>query len=148
MSSEESAAARSTRFRNRLIVSAFALAALVFIIGPFVVVWWGSRDFCPAEVKAKGRSSGTDWEVTRSDCGAPVGVVWQVRIIPTKGVSSLAYEARGGPEPVGYEQKGFAGTITLAEPPKGAAGRTVGIELDPRGRPVAPVKFVEGARVE
>lgn len=136
------------RFRNRLIVTAFGIAAFVFILGPFLVIWWGSQDFCPSEVKVRGRSSGTDWEVLRSDCGLPVGIVWQVRITPTKGVSNLAYDSRGGPEPVAYEQKGFEGTITLAEPPKGATEKTVTIALDPRGRPVAAVKFVNGVRIE
>lgn len=147
MSSEAPAAPH--RLRNRLTVAAFGLAALVFLVGPFVVVWWGSRDICPAEITAKGRSSGTDWEVTRSDCGAPVGIVWQVRIIPTKGTSQLAYDARdGGPVPVGYEQKGFVGTVALAEAPAGGSDRTVTIEIDHRGRPVAPVRFVGGKRVE
>jgi hypothetical protein len=148
LSSESPDRAASLRFRNRLVVAAFGIAALVFILGPFLVIWWGSQDFCPSEVKAKGRSSGTDWEVTRSDCGVPVGIVWQVRIIPTKGASHVAYDARGGPEPVAYEQKGYAGTITLAEPPKDSPAKTVGIELDHRGRPVAAVKFVNGLRIE
>lgn len=145
---ESPEALKKRRFRNRIVVSAFGAAALVFILGPFLVIWWGSQDFCPTEVKAKGRSSGTDWEVTRSDCGAAVGLVWQVRIIPTKGASHLAFDSRGGPEPVGYEQSGFTGTVTLAEAPAGSAERTVAVPLDHRGRPVAPVKYVKGTRIE
>lgn len=148
MTVESPEALKKRRFRNRIVVGAFGVAALVFILGPFLVIQWGSQDFCPAEVKAKGRSSGTDWEVTRSDCGPAVGLVWQVRIIPTKGASHLAFDARGGPEPVAYEQKGFTGTVTLAEAPAGSTERTVAIPLDHRGRPVAPVKYVKGTRVE
>lgn len=141
--------AAGNRTRNRIVVSAFGLAALIFILGPIAWIQWNARDFCPAEVKAGGRSSGTDWEVTRSDCGAQVGVVWQLRIIPTKGVSHLAYEARaGGPEPVGYEQKGFEGTVRLAAPPPGAAEPSVVVKLDHRGRPEQAVRFAEGRRVE
>ena len=150
MTPESSTVDRSRRLRNRLVVSAFGAAALVFLVGPFVVRWYGTRDICRDVVvtaKDRDRASGTDWEVSKSDCGPPVGIVWQLRIIPTKGISSLAYEARdGGQEPVGYEQKGFAGTIRLAGPVGDAT--TVNIELDPRGRPVAPVKFVAGKRVE
>lgn len=140
--------AASQRLRNRIVIVVFGVMALIFIAGPFFYIQWGSRDFCPYEVKASGRSSGTDWEVTRSDCGGAVGVVWQVRITPTKGTSNLAFESRGGPTPARYEQKGFEGTVTLAEPAKGSADLTIPVPLDPRGRPVAAIKFVDGTRVE
>ena len=139
----------TSRWGTRLTLAAFAIAAAVFIAGPIVWIQWNARDFCPAEIKAKGRSAGTDWEVARSDCGGEIGVVWQVRIIPTKGVSNLAFEARGGgPEPVGYEQKGFEGKVLLAAAPPGETERSVGIRLDERGRPVAPVRFSGGKRVD
>lgn len=137
----------SQRFRNRMVVTVFGIAALVFLVGPFVVKWWGQRDFCPSIVTAKGRSSGTDWAVTKADCGPEVGVVWQVRIIPTKGVSNLAYDARGGPEPVSYEQSGFTGTIKLANAPIGSSETTVAIAIGHGGRPVAPVRFQNGQRL-
>jgi hypothetical protein len=138
----------SRRWRNRVIVGVFAVATLVFIVSPPIIKWWGVGGVCPTEITAKGRSSGTDWEVAKSDCGAEVGTVWQVRIIPTKGYSNLAYDARqGGPVPLAYEQAGFKGTITLAEPPAGSTETKVAIELGPQGRPVAPIRFVEGKRV-
>ena len=138
--------ARAQRRRNRLIIAIFGLLALVFVASPPVIRWWMQRGICPAEVTAKGRSSGTDWEITRSECGATVGVVWQVRIIPTGGASWPIYDARGGPVPTGYEQEGFSGTVALQSPPKGATEAKVTVELDMKGRPKAAARYVDGVR--
>lgn len=139
-------AARRQNRRNRGIILIFVVLALVFVVSPPVIRWWMQQGICPAEVTAKGRNSGTDWEVTRSDCGATVGTVWQVRIVPTAGASWAVYDARGGPVPLAYEQSGFTGTVTLQTPPKGATETTIPIELDMKGRPKKTVRFVDGVR--
>ena len=137
---------RHTNRRNRIVIAAFAVAGLVFLVSPFAIRWWMTQDLCPTEIISHGRTGGTDWEIARSECGPEVGVVWQVRIIPTKGVSTPVYDARGGPEPIGYEQSGFDARVFLATPPEGSTETVIPIRLDMKGQAIAPVRFIDGKR--
>lgn len=134
------------RRRNRMILLAFGCAGLLFLLVPNIVIWYGSRDLCPSQVTKSGVNDGTRWEVLRNDCGGDIGVVWQLRVIPDKGYSAVAMQARGGPEPVGWSQSGFQGQVHLATVPEGETSDVATVKLDPKGQPVGMVEFVNGRR--
>ncbi|MDR3495600.1 MAG: hypothetical protein P4L82_13465 [Ancalomicrobiaceae bacterium] len=146
------------RLGNRLVLMAFAVSALAFLIVPFVVQWWGISSACPYSVTSRGVSDGTKWEVIRSDCGpgpAPGsgaverpggGIIWQLRVIPDRGYSAVVMTAGGRPEPVKWEQSGFTGTVVIAAPAEGETATRFPIKLDPKGQPTEAVEFVDGKR--
>jgi hypothetical protein len=127
-------------------VGAFAICAFLFLVFPYLLIWWGSRDVCPSVITTHGKTDGTAWEISRSDCGGSTGIVWQMRVIPDKGYSAVVMESRGGPEPVGWEQAGFEGTVVLSAPPKGEGSVRVRLKLDPKGQPLGGVDFRDGQR--
>ncbi len=129
-----------------MILLAFGIAGLLFLAVPNIVIWYGSRDLCPSTVTKSGLNDGTRWEVLRNDCGGDIGVIWQLRVIPDKGYSAVAMQARGGPEPVGWSQSGFQGQVHLAAPPEGETSDLATIKLDPKGQPIGMVEFVNGRR--
>jgi hypothetical protein len=133
------------RWRNRLMLGAFAVSAFVFLVLPQLLVWVGSAGVCPSSVMSHGKSDGTAWEVLRNDCGSG-GIVWQMRIIPDRGYSAVVMESRGGPEPVGWEQSGFVGTVILSSAPKGATSVRINVDLDPKGQPLGQLDFLNGER--
>ncbi|MDR3373451.1 MAG: hypothetical protein P4L98_06960 [Ancalomicrobiaceae bacterium] len=140
------------RLGNRLVLIAFGVCAVLFLVVPFVVTWWGVSSACPYTVASRGVSDGTKWEVIRSDCGADTGragepargIVWQLRVIPDRGYSAVVMTAHGGPEPVKWEQSGFTGTVVIATPVEGDAATRFPIKLDPKGQPTEAVEFADG----
>ncbi|TBW38475.1 hypothetical protein EYW49_09410 [Siculibacillus lacustris] len=143
MANDEGSARR--RRRGRWWLAAFVVAAAALTIAPSLIRDRLARDLCPATVTTRGVSDGAAWEVARSDCGAG-RVVWQLRIVPSKGVSTLVYEAEGGPAPTAWTQSGLTGRIDLAAPFDGNA--TISVPLDLKGRPTTPIRVVEGRRIE
>jgi hypothetical protein len=147
---------------NRLVLIAFAVAALVFLIVPQIVTWWGMWNTCPYEVTSRGVADGTKWEVIRSICGPapsprsglasdPVAspgdrIIWQLRVIPDKGYSAVVMTALGWPQPLMWEQSGFVGTIVIAAPAEGETATRFPIKLDPKGQPTETIEFVAGQR--
>lgn len=134
------------RRSGRILLVLVGIAALVAILGPDLLRKWMARDLCPTEVTASGREGEVAWDVARSTCDAG-RVVWQLRIVPAKGVSTLAYEAEGGPAPAFWRQVGFAGEVHLAAPL--ASGETVlPMTLDLKGRPMKPIRARAGQRID
>jgi hypothetical protein len=134
------------RGRGRRTLIAIAIATVALVGG---VQWLRTRllaDLCPATVTAQGASDGVGWDVARSDCEGG-RTVWQLRIVPQKGVSTLVYEAEGGPLPLGWTQTGFAGTLALASPLDGDTLATYAVPLDVKGRPLAPLRARDGHRL-
>ena len=129
---------------NRIVLLAFAAAAVVFIILPQAVIWWGARHACPSLVVKRGVSNSTAWEIIRNDCGGEIGDIWQLRVIPDKGYSTVVMESRGGPQPAGWEQSGFTGTVILAAPAAGTTETKFLIKLDPKGQPTGMIQFKDG----
>ena len=138
--------AAGTRRRNRVMLAGFAICAFVFLVLPTLLVWVGSWGVCPSTITGRGTSDGTAWEISRNDCGGTVGTVWQMRVIPDRGYSAVVVDSRGGPEPVGWEQSGFEGTVILSAPPQGASSNRVILPLDPKGQPIGEVDVVNGER--
>ncbi len=135
------------RTANRLVLLAFAVCGFAFLILPYLVIWWGSLGLCPSTVTTRGKFSGTAWEVLRADCGKDgTDVVWQLRVIPDKGYSTVVMESRGGPEPVGWEQAGFEGTVLLSAAPAGETTTRITVKLDPKGQPLGLIEFRDGKR--
>ncbi len=134
------------RRSGRIVLVLVGIGALVAMVAPDLMRKWMARDFCPTEVTARGEEGGVAWDVARSTC-APGRIVWQLRVVPAKGVSTLAYEAEGGPAPAFWRQTGFSGEVHLAEPL--ASGETVlPMILDLKGRPMKPIRARAGARVD
>ncbi len=133
--------------RNRLMLAAFGACAVVFFVLPNALIWWGSRGLCPTTVTSHGTFDGTAWEVLRSDCGDAKSEIWQMRVIPDRGYSTVVMESRGdGPRPVGWEQSGFEGTVILSKPPAGETSMRIPVKLDPKGQPLGEVDFQNGVR--
>lgn len=143
---EPSADAAQHRRRNRFMLTGFGVCAFVFLVLPTLMVWFGSLGVCPSTITQRGKTDGTAWEISRNDCGGPVGTVWQMRVIPDRGYSTVVLDSRGGPEPIGWEQSGFEGTVVLSAAPKGATSDRVILPLDPKGQPIGEVDFVDGER--
>jgi len=129
-----------------LTLAAFAACGFVFLILPNLVIWWGTRGLCPSTITERGKTDGTAWEILRSDCGGADGLVWQLRVIPDRGYSAVVMESRGGPQPVGWEQAGFEGSVVLSAPPQGETSVRVTLPLDPKGQPIGKVDFLDGKR--
>lgn len=129
--------------RSRVILLAFAAAALLLIVSPAVVFRMTAPTLCPTAIVSEGRvPNGVVYDITRSECDGG-RVVWQVRVAPVQGALRLAYDAEAGPEPVRVEQQGRTLTIHLKTPL--ADGSTLAqVELDHRARPREPVRFVNG----
>lgn len=134
------------RRRNRLVLLAFAACAFAFLVLPYIVILFGSRDLCPATITSHGVTDGTKWEVLRNECGGDIGVVWQMRVIPDRGYSAVVMESRGGPEPIGWEQSGFTGQVLLSAAPTGETSTKVPLKLDPKGQPIGKAEFENGRR--
>ncbi len=132
--------------RGRFVLVAIGLAALAALVGLPLLRDHLARDLCPATVTARGTSDGAAWDIARSDCGGG-RVVWQLRIVPSKGVSTLVYEAEGGPEPHGWTQVGFVGTLQLASPLDGESLAAYAVPLDVKGRPLAAIRARDGRRL-
>jgi hypothetical protein len=145
MAIAERAPNTAQRRRNRLILGVFAVAGRVFLVLPNALIWWGTRNVCPSTITGRGTFDGTAWEILKSDCDG--AVVWQMRVIPDRGYSSVVMESRGGPEPIGWEQAGFEGTVVLSAPPVGEATARVIVKLDPKGQPLGEVDFRDGKRL-
>lgn len=134
------------RRRGRILLLVIGVAALAAMASPVAVRWWLTRDLCPTDVTSRGESEGVGWDVARSTC--PEGrIVWQLRVVPSKGVSTLAYEAVGGPAPAGWRQTGFSGVVTLTAPLE-TGETTFPLALDVKGRPLKPVHVVSGRRID
>lgn len=132
--------------RNRLIVISLVVMGLVLAITPFVIRAWITRDLCPTVVTRSGDVEGTRWEVARSDCGEG-RIVHQLRIVPSKGYSTLVYETEGGSLPVGWSQAGFLGKLELDHPLVGESDVVLDVPLDPKGRPKAVLRVRAGKRL-
>lgn len=134
------------RRRNRAIILGVVAVALVAMAAPSLMRRVMERDLCPNTETGRGEEGGVSWSVIRADCGGG-RLVWQLRIVPAKGVSTVAYEAEGGPAPAGWRQKGFDGEVLLAEPL--ASGETrLPLTIDLKGRPVKPIRVAAGRRVD
>lgn len=144
MVADEIAGQDRHRRRGRIVLLAAAAGALILTLGPSLLADRLARGLCPNRVVAHGSAEGTRWETSRADCGAG-RIVLQLRIIPPKGVSTLVYSAEGGPAPIAWTQSGRSGTVTLAEPVDG--GDVLTVELDPKGRPIAPIEVSQGRRI-
>lgn len=134
------------RRRGRVVLVAIGIAAVAAIAAPSLIRGWMMRDLCPTEVTARGEVDGAAWDVARSTCEAG-RIVWQLRIVPAKGVSTLVYEAEGGPAPASWSQSGFRGEVRLAAP-LGDGTTVLPVKLDVRGRPLKPVRVRQGSRVD
>lgn len=134
------------RGRGRIILVGIVVAAVAAIALPSAMRMWMARDICPNQVTARGGEGGVSWDVGRSTCDGG-RIVWQLRIVPAKGVSTAVYEAEGGPAPAGWRQSGFTGEVLLAEPL--ASGETVlPVTLDLKGRPLKPIRAKDGRRLD
>jgi len=136
---------RTTR-RGRRVLIAIAVAAIALVGGLQLLRNHLLADLCPTTVTARGETDGVSWDVARSDC-AGGRTVWQLRIVPQKGVSTLVYEAEGGPLPLGWNQTGFTGTLALAAPLDGETSAVLPVPLDVKGRPIAPLRVRDGRRL-
>ncbi len=133
--------------RSRMALIAILVAAVAVLAAPPLLQAWFETNACPTVVTQHGFVEKARWETSRSDCGAG-RIVHQLRIIPPKGYSVLAYEIEGeGPLPTGWSQTGFTGTVSLDRPLAGEAGTAVEVPLDTKGRPKEPVMVREGRRV-
>lgn len=142
-------AERRRRWRGRIVIGVLALGALVMIALPNVITWWRSGDLCPSTLVEQGRTPrGIDWRVSKADCGEAVGIVWQVRVVAPGGVSQPIYDARGWPEVTGVEQVADnALTVKLARSPDDGSAPAVTINVDHKGRPANPARFLAGHRL-
>lgn len=134
------------RSRGRRILIGIAVVAVALVAGLQVLRMQLLAGLCPATVTSRGTSDGVTWDVARSDCDGG-RTVWQLRIVPQKGVSTLVYEAEGGPLPLGWTQAGFTGTLQLASPIDGDDRAVYAVPLDVKGRPVAPLRVRDGHRL-
>ncbi len=132
--------------RGRLVLMVVGVAAVVAIAVPTAITSWYSRDFCPTEVTARGTSDGAAWDVARSTCDGG-RIVWQLRVVPAKWVSTLVYEAEGGPAPAGWSQSGFDGEVRLVEP-LSTGETTLAVRIDVKGRPLKPIRVRQGTRLD
>ncbi len=137
---------RARRRRGHIVLVAIGLAMVTAMAVPGLMRRWMTRDVCPSELTARGEANGVSWEVTRATCDAG-RIVWQLRIVPAKGVSTPAYEAEGGPAPASWHQTGFAGEIRLAEP-LASGETTLPMPLDLKGRPLKPIRVAAGRRID
>lgn len=142
----EEATAGTKRRRGRVILVGIGLVALMALAGPPAIRAWMSRDLCPTVVMRSGTSEGTLWEVARSDCGGG-RIVHQLRIVPSKGWSTLVYETEGGALPVSWSQTGFLGKLELDHPLEGEASLVLDVPLDAKGRPKEVVRVRAGKRI-
>lgn len=134
------------RKRSRIILVGIVLAAVAAMAVPSVMRMWMARDICPNEVTARGGEGGVSWDIGRSTCDGG-RIVWQLRIVPAKGVSIAVYEAEGGPAPADWRQSGFTGEVRLSAPL--ASGETVlPVTLDLKGRPLKPIRVKDGRRLD
>lgn len=143
---DDSSKAWRRRRQGRIVLVLVGIAATVAVVAPEWLRSFWARDFCPTEVTQSGEASGIRWEVARSECAAD-RVVWQLRIVPPKGVSTLVYEAEGGPLPRAWRQEGFNGTVVLAAPLVTGESE-LDLKLDVKSRPAKPIRVKEGRRVE
>lgn len=132
--------------RGRLALLAFIVVAFVMIASPILVTWWAERDACPrVSVQQAWLPGGVFYDISRAECGAEIGTVWQVRVAPSDGLPRIAFDARNAPVPIHVEQLGSLLTIELAEPPQGSTAKWVSVLLDSRSRPEKVLYFVNGA---
>lgn len=132
--------------RSRMMLVAILVAAVAVLAAPPLLQAWFETNACPTVVTRHGFVEKVRWEISRSDCGDG-RIVHQLRIIPPKGYSVLAYESeREGPLPVGWTQTGFTGQVVLDRSLAGETGTTVDVPLDAKGRPKEPVMVREGKR--
>ena len=143
---DPTSAAWRRRRQGRLVLLAVGLVATVAVVAPEWLRSFWSRDLCPTTVTDSGEAAGVRWEVARSDCSAE-RTVWQLRIVPPKGVSTLVYEAEGGPLPRGWRQNGFQGTVVLAAPLVDGESE-LGLTLDVKSRPAKPIRVKDGRRID
>lgn len=134
------------RRRGRRVLIAIAVAGLALVGGLQLLRNHLLADLCPTTVTARGENDGVSWDVARSDCDGG-RTVWQLRIVPQKGVSTLVYEAEGGPLPLGWRQTGFTGTLTLTAPLDADTAATYPVPLDVKGRPIAALRARDGHRL-
>ena len=143
---EPGSAEIAKRRRGRVVLVAIVVVAAAAVAVPTGLKRWYARDFCPTEVTATGSSDGTAWDVARSTCDGG-RIVWQLRIVPAKGVSTLVYEAEGGPVPLGWSQAGLSGEVRLAQP-LASGETTLAVKIDVKGRPSKPIHVKQGTRVD
>ena len=146
MNEPQTVAGATSRRRSRVVLVGILVAAVAMLAAPPILQAWFETNACPIEVTQHGFVEKVRWEVSRSDCGGG-RIVHQLRIIPPKGYSVLAYESEGaGPLPLGWSQTGFTGRVRLDRPIAGETASEIDIALDPKGRPTAPVMVREGKR--
>lgn len=136
----------ASKRRGRRVLVGILIVAVVVLVAPPIIEWWVERDACPTVVLQHGFVEKARWEISRSDCGGG-RIVHQLRVIPPKGYSVLAYESEGGPLPVGWHQSGFVGTLTLDRPIDGETATVLEMPLDRKGRPAPPIVVHGGRRV-
>lgn len=145
-SSDRDVPGASRRRTGRIVLLVIGLAALAAVFAPEMLRSRWARDLCPTEITDRGEVAGVVWEVARSTCAAD-RVVWQLRIVPPKGVSTLVYEAETGPAPSRWQQAGFAGRVILAAP-LATGENELAVDLDLKGRPLSPIRVKAGRRIE
>lgn len=146
MNEPEAVAGATSKRRSRVVLVGILIVAVAVLAAPPILQAWFETNACPIEVTQHGFVEKVRWEVSRSDCGGG-RIVHQLRIIPPKGYSVLAYESEGaGPLPLGWSQTGFTGRVRLDRPIDGEAASDIDVRLDPKGRPMAPVMVREGKR--
>jgi hypothetical protein len=142
---DEKAKAWRRRRQGRIVLAVVGIAATIAVLAPEWLRSLWSRDICPTEVTERGETAGVTWDIARSDCADRT--VWQMRIVPQKGVSTLVYEAEGGPLPRRWRQTGFQGTVVLAAPLVSGESE-IGLKLDLKGRPEKPIRVKSGQRID
>lgn len=131
--------------KSRIILIAFALAALLLSVSPLAVRWWVAHDACPRQIIAEGYfSDGMFWRIRQAECGGAIGTVWQVHISAADTQPRLAFDAQNAPRPLSVEQNKGAITIRLDQPPAGSTEASVTIPIVPKMRPKRILHFIDG----
>jgi hypothetical protein len=113
------------------------VAVLAGAIGLGVLLMVGGAGCAAEEVR---RAPDGDWRIERVDCGATVGPSWRVMLRGADGRERLALDSYRYPDALDAALAPGLLRVRLSEP-----GAWREVPLDAAGRPVAPLRLIEGA---
>lgn len=145
-SNPSSVESKIRRWRGRIVLIGFGLAALILILTPVIVRWEVLQDACPRQTVEEGYfPDGMYWRIQRAQCGGSIGTVWQVHISASDTQPRLAFDAQNEPVPKRIEQQEDGSVvIRLDRPPEGTNDASVKIDIVPKMRPKRALHFVNG----